>query len=217
MTQPEGPWERLRTRFDVVAMRPRLADGVRLRSIGDDAELVELSTKRVVPLSAEDAQLVRAFDGERSIAELIVAGIGAGTLRIEPVIRLVDRLLRAEMLAEYSTDLYRQIAAHLQRVPEAEAPQRARREDTTSWEAASQELSDRAAFLRGVSLLASLDNATLGALAEAAHTETWTAAHEILREGARSERFYIVRTGDVAVSRIETDAVKHRVARLGPG
>jgi CRP-like cAMP-binding protein len=36
-------------------------------------------------------------------------------------------------------------------------------------------------------------------------------------EGSRADRFYIVRSGEVNVTRLEEDGKKHRIARLGPG
>jgi CRP-like cAMP-binding protein len=137
---------------------------------------------------------------------------------------MLDRLVRAEMLAAYAPDLYRHIEVHLARLAEqahlaAVAPVAGARPDTpdVEWVPATDELAERARFLRGIALLASLDQRGIGALAEAAKEEIWPAASEILREGALAERFYIVRTGDVTVNRFEGDGARHRVARLGPG
>ena len=106
---PRGIWGLLEQRFGLVSLRPRLADDVRLRHIGDDWELVQVSSRRVLPLGDDEVAIVRRFDGAQSIAEIIVAGIGAGRLSVEPVLSLVDRLVRSEMLAQYPPDLYRQV------------------------------------------------------------------------------------------------------------
>ncbi|MCW2960819.1 MAG: regulatory subunit-like protein [Thermoleophilia bacterium] len=242
-TRDAGLWGRLDERLGLVSMRPCLADDVRLRNIGEDWELVQISTRRVVPLDPRDVPVVRLFDGDHSIAEIIVAGIGSGRLDVEPVLRLVDRLVRTEMLAQYPPDLYRQVINHLARItardrvrsggtaPRVALPTQAAQVTPAGGsatqalldaarlehEAAVPALSDRARFLRGVGLLAALDMHALVELAESAREETWPAASDIVEEGAVSDRFYIVRTGDVNVTRLEADGSTPRIARLGPG
>ncbi|MCW2926277.1 MAG: hypothetical protein JWM86_245, partial [Thermoleophilia bacterium] len=113
MTRDLGVWARLESQLGLVALRPRLSSDVRVRRIGDDAELVQVGTRRVLSLAPEEVPVVERFDGEQTIAELIVAGIGAGQLAVEPVLSLVDRLVRAEMLDQYPPNLYRQLDNHL--------------------------------------------------------------------------------------------------------
>jgi CRP-like cAMP-binding protein len=228
-----GLWGRLDDQLGLVSMRPRLADDVRLRNIGEDWELVQASTRRVVPLSASDVSVVRNFDGDHSIAEMIVAGIGSGQLRVEPILRLVDRLVRTEMLAQYPPDLYRQIEVHLGRL----SPTTRRRRPTlqvtptdgvfpddeqVSTEplpsrSPEQVHAERVRFLRSVGLLAALDIAALGELATVVREETWPAADDIVVEGQRADRFFIIRSGDVNVTRQEVDGSTPRIARLGAG
>lgn len=68
-----GVWSRLEQGFGLVSLRPRLSSDVRLRHIGDEYELVQQGTRRVVPLTAEEAIAVERFDGRRSVAEIVVA------------------------------------------------------------------------------------------------------------------------------------------------
>lgn len=223
-----GLWGRLEQGLGLVSMRPRLADDVRIRTIGDDHELVQTSTRRVVPLGEDDVELVRRFDGEHTVAELIVAGIGRGRLEVEPVLVLLDRLLRAELLAEHPPNLYRQVVAHLARVggaparddagfdpaaPEAgQAP-----ELVTPWRARSPKLEDRARFLRSVTLFAALDTPSIGALTDGAHEEHWPAKAPIVSQGGRGDRFFVVRSGEVVVERRGEGDEFLEVARLASG
>jgi cAMP-dependent protein kinase regulator len=231
-----GVWERLDRRLSLVTLRPRLSEDVRIRHIGEEYELVQVGTRRVLPLNAGEVEIVRRLDGERSIAEIIVAGIDDGLLAVEPVLSLVDRLVRAELLDDYPPHLYRQVVNHLRRIgdaaalPDAAAPPpepleeeakpEPRREHRTSgpWRARSPVHAERARFLRGVGLLAGLDVQSIGALADAAHEEVWQPGSTIVSEGGRADRFFIVQSGVVDVQRREEgggDA--HALARLGPG
>jgi cAMP-dependent protein kinase regulator len=230
-----GIWTRLDEQLSLVTMRPRLSQDVRIRHIGEEFELVQVGTRRVLPLDASEVDVVRRFDGEQTVAEMIVAGIDDGVLAIEPVLSLVDRLVRAELLDQYPPDLYRQVVNHLDRlarassepgVPDASPepatgddrpePQREIREDGP-WRARSPKIAELARFLRGVSLLSSLDVQSIGALADAAHEEAWKPDSFIVSEGGRGDRFFIVMTGEVNVQRRDDDGTPHAIARLGSG
>lgn len=220
----EGIWSDLESRLGLVTMRPRLADDVRIRTIGEEHELVQLGTRRVLPLDDDDLAHVRTFDGTRSVAELVVASIDeAGQLAVGPILSLVDRLVRAELLAQYPPDFHRQLSNHLERLArEAEARAEA---DATSeeeapagpWRARSPLHEQRAKFLRGIPLFASLDMHSIGALADAAHEENWPASSPIVSEGGRADRFFVVRSGEVEVQRRADDGTRRGVARLGQG
>lgn len=230
-----GLWERLDDQLGLVSLRPKLADDVRVRHIGDEWELVQISSRRVLALTEDEATLVSRFDGTRTVAEIIVEGMGAGTLAVDPVLTLVDRLVRSEMLAQYPPHLYRQIINHLARLavdrkPGGEvvntrmATGEVRRvakahvaPERKVWRPRTPVLAERARFLRDVSLLAELDMHAIGALAEAVSEEMWPAASDIVSEGAESDRFFIVRSGDVDVSKIDEAGVKQRIAKLGSG
>lgn len=231
-----GLWTRLDRRLSLVTRRPRLSDDVRIRHIGDEYELVQHGTRRVLPIDATEVDVVQRFDGERTVAEIIVAGIGDGVLAVEPVLSLIDRLVRAELLDQYPPDLYRQVVNHLRRIGGDERPtavdagraKAAEGDDRPEprrtppvagpWRARSPEIAERARFLRSVALFAELDVADIGALADAAHEETWPAASYIVSEGGRGDRFFIVRSGDVIVQKRDDDGNDpQRVARLGPG
>jgi cAMP-dependent protein kinase regulator len=232
-----GIWTRLDEQLSLVTMRPRLSEDVRIRHIGEEFELVQVGTRRVLPLDASEVEVVRRFDGEQTVAEIIVAGIDDGVLAIEPVLSLVDRLVRAELLDQYPPDLFRQIVNHLDRLSRetsargtpaaAGEPEPAtgddrpepRREvrDGGPWRARSPKIAELARFLRGVSLLSSLDVQAIGALADTAHEESWKPASFIVSEGGRGDRFFIVMTGEVNVQRRDDDGSPHAIARLGPG
>ena len=230
-----GLWGRLEREFGLVSLRPRLSEDVRIRHIGDEYELVQVGTRRVLPLNQEEVDVVRRFDGEQSVAEIIVSTLDGGTLEVEPVLSLVDRLVRSELLDQYPPDLYRQIVNHLARINaargdappiavEAEAasgeerpePIRERR-DSGPWRPMSPAHAERARFLRGVALLSSLDLQSIGALADTAHEETWKPDSFIVSEGGRADRFFIVQSGEVDVQRRDVDGTPFELARLGPG
>ncbi len=229
-----GLWQRLDRRFSLVTMRPRLSESVRIRHIGDEFELVQVGTRRVLPLDQGEVEVVRRLDGVHSIAEIIVAGIDHGTLAVEPVLSLVDRLMRAELLDDYPPDMYRQVRRHLARIatesgeplaapvvdPEPpEAMPEPRREPRVDgpWRARSPALAERARFLRGVGLLSGLDMQAIGALADTAHEETWHPGSTIVSEGGRADRFFIVQSGTVDVRRREESGPPNPIGRLGPG
>lgn len=230
-----GLWARLDERLGLVALCPRLSEDVRLRQVGQQWQLVQISTRKVIPLDDDDVPIIRTFDGSRTIAEMIVQSMGQGSFTIEPVLTLVDRLVRAGMLNQYPPDLYMQMVNHLARLSvQRPAPRRASpaQQDVAevlefvSEEAARVErpamdqdptLVERARFLRGVTLLASLTMEEIGTLAEVADEEIWPATSDIVREGDIADRFYIIRSGEVNVTKLEKDGVRHRIARLGPG
>jgi CRP-like cAMP-binding protein len=216
-------------------MRPRLSEDVRIRHIGEEFELVQMGTRRVLPLGEGEVDVVRRFDGEQSIAEIIVASMEGGSLEVEPVLSLVGRLTRSELLDQYPPHLYRQIVNHLQRLahergepgpasiepdvaptPTDDRPE-PRRDADGPWRARSASIDDRARFLRGVTLFAELDMRSIGALADSAHEETWPAASFIVSEGGRADRFFIVRSGEVAVERRDDDGTSQGLAKLRPG
>lgn len=238
MSDPgHGLWSRLEARLGLVTLRPRLSEDVRIRHIGDDFELVQMGTRRVLPLDQGEVDVVRRFDGEQTVAEIIVAGMDdGGTLTVEPVLSLIDRLVRAELLDQYPPDLYRQVVNHLRRLASERAaevvaippdepaasdedrPEPIREIDPGGpWRPRSPAIDERARFLRGVSLLAALDMRSIGALADTAHEETWKPASFILSEGGRADRFFIVRSGEVMVERRDEHGEPQGVARLGPG
>jgi len=232
-----GLWGRLESQFGLVSLRPKLSADVRIRHIGEEFELVQVGTRRVLPLAAAEVEVVRRFDGQQSIAEIIVASIDGGALEVEPVLSLVDRLVRAELLDQYPPHLYRQFVNHLARLagtsagdghrvePEPEAatgddrpePRRERRSEQGPWRAMSPVHAERARFLRGVSLLAALEMQSIGALADVAHEETWKPDSFIVSEGARADRFFIVMSGEVDVQRRSDEGEPFELARLGPG
>lgn len=232
MTEDLGLWQRLDRRLSLVTLRPRLSHDVRIRHIGDEYELVQTGTRRVLPIDSDEVAIVRRFDGELSIAEIIVAGIDDGVLSVEPVLSLVDRLVRAELLDDYPPDLYRQVVRHLERlggrphVPPPVEPSPAADEDRPEplrdrsgdgpWRARSPAIAELARFLRGVALFAELDVQSIGALADAAHEESWQPGSYIVSEGGRGDRFFIVQSGTVDVQRRGDDA-PHELATLGPG
>lgn len=225
--------------MSLVTRRPKLSEDVRVRRIGDECELVQSGTRRVLPIDLDEVAVVEQFDGTRTVAEIIVEGMEGGVLAVEPVLSLIDRLVRAELLAQYPPDLYRQVVNHLRRAghevgsgeqPEpvgdpdgtdgAEAderpePRRDPRPDGP-WRARSPAIADRARFLRGVALFAELDVQTIGALADAAHEETWRPGSYIVSEGGRGDRFFIVQGGVVEVQR-RGDDEPLAIATLGPG
>ncbi len=232
-----GLWGRLEREFGLVSLRPRLSEDVRIRHIGEEYELVQVGTRRVLPLNEHEVEVVRRFDGEQSVAEIIVSTIAkGGTLEVEPVLSLVDRLVRSELLDQYPPHLYRQIVNHLTRInaergaappiavdaepASGEArpePLRERRDVDGPWRPKSPAHAERARFLRGVALLSSLDLQSIGALADTAHEETWKPDSFIVSEGGRADRFFIVMTGEVDVQRRDTDGTPFELARLGPG
>jgi CRP-like cAMP-binding protein len=85
------------------------------------------------------------------------------------------------------------------------------------WRPMTPVLEERARLLRSVELFRSLDLSTIGALAEAAHEEAYPAAHNILNEGDAPDRFYVIKSGDVNVTRSGGDGKTHRIAKLGTG
>lgn len=235
-------WGRLGERFGLVSLRPRLTADTRVRRIGDEVELVQISTGRVLPLEGADVRLVRQFDGERTILEMIVAEMGAeGRLEIERVLGLVDRVMRAEMLENFPPNIFRQLENHLARqsvslkrdmeqgdweagaqlgrelAGEGGAPGLLPGSEQVVWRPRTPMLAERAQFLRSVELLRSLDLYSIGALAEAAHEEAFPAAHNVVTEGDAPERFYIVRSGELNVTRRDEEGKPRRIARLNPG
>jgi CRP-like cAMP-binding protein len=226
-----GRWRRFDERLELVSMRPKLAADVRIRMIGDEAELVQLSTKRVVPIAADQTPIVRRFDGSTSIAEIIVAGMGDRGFALQPTLTLIDRLVRAELLdSEVPIAQWHALIDHVARLaivggasgvrldadsPEVDEPSF---DDGEPWKPLTAAIEDRAKFLRGVRLLEALDDRTIGKLAEVAHEETWPAAADIVSEGGRSDRFFIVRSGAVNVARRDdTSGERHRLGTLNAG
>lgn len=106
-------WARLESRIGLVSIRPRIAGDVMVRRIGEDAELLQRSTRRVLPLSPEEARLVPLLDGQHSIAEIVVQQMGSGRLDVELVLGLLDRLGRSELLAPTPRNFYDLLREHL--------------------------------------------------------------------------------------------------------
>lgn len=220
-----GLWERLAAQIGPLSLRPRLSADVRMRRIGDEHELVQAGTGRMLSVSAAEAAAIRLLDGDHSVAEIVVETLEDGALEVEPALSLVERLVRAELLDQYPPDLYRQLDAHLARerataAPEADAEEEAADdapEPEGPWRARSPAIEERARFLRGISLFAELDMRSIGALADAAHEETWPAASFIVSEGGRADRFFIVRSGEALVERRDEEGAAEGLARLGTG
>lgn len=230
-----GIWTRLDQELSLVTRRPKLVSNVRIRNIGDEFELVQSGTRRVIPIESSDVEVLRRFDGTQSIAEIIVLGIQEGVLTVEPVASLVDKLVRAEMLEQYPPHFYRQIKNHFHSLgvdlepisvanSEPESNQSEEKESLAEhepdvsgpWRARSPEIADLARFLRGVTLLAELDVQTIGKLADLAHVERWQPSSFIVSEGGRGDRFFIVLSGSVQVQR-RSDDLQESLAKLGPG
>ena len=226
-------WGRLGERFGLVALRPKLHADVRVRRVDDEIELVQLSSGRVVSLSETDVRLVRQFDGSLTISEMIVSELGTERrLMIQPVLELIDRVVRAEMLDNFPPNMFRQIERHLVKramaeprprsdadrdAAEGEADGPVSQFEQMPWRPRTPLLAERAQFLRSVELLKPLDIWSIGALAEAAHEEAHPAASNIVTEGQTADRFFIVRSGDVNVTKIGEDGKPKRIAKLGPG
>jgi CRP-like cAMP-binding protein len=247
-------WGQLGQRFSLVSVKPRLVSDARVRKVGDDVELVQLGTGRVVMLDPEDEPIVRLFDGSRTIAEVIATEISReGTLDIQRVLGLVDRIMRSEMFENFPPNIFEQLekylshqAVHMSRerneraastqraatagaVPEEWDPEAAAARlagvepheltnfEQVPWRPRTPLLEERARFLRSVELLRSLDLYAIGALAEAAREEAFPAAHNIINEGEVADRFFIIRSGDVNVTRFGEDGRAHRIAKLGSG
>ncbi|MBC7645155.1 MAG: cyclic nucleotide-binding domain-containing protein [Thermoleophilia bacterium] len=224
-------WGTLGERFGIVSVRPQLAGDVRIRRVGDDSELVQLSTGRVLELAPDEVRIVRCFDGNHTIAEIIAAEISSGApLRIEPVLQLVERVGRAGLTDAQFADIFHQLETYLTRQAVEMLPRYRQRQPTpvegevadvppaggdgdvtrslhmyeqVPWRARTPLLAERAQFLRGVKLLRTLDSWAIGLLAEAAHEETFPAASNVVAEGDLAKRFYIVRSGEINVVRVE--------------
>jgi CRP-like cAMP-binding protein len=238
-----GLWARLEEQFGLVSLRPMLSPDVRVRHIGEEHELLEVGTGRLMSITAEEAATVEMFDGEQTVAEMVVQGMQAGELSVEPVLSLIDRLVRAEMLEQYPPDLYRQLENHLARLRSGDMPleddvvvddeEEVRtgpegpadvdlggpiRSAEGPWRARSPAIAERARFLRGVSMFASLDLQSIGALADATHEENWPAHSYIISEGAHADRFFLVRSGEVTVEKRDAEHGEfQQIAELGPG
>ena len=241
MSEDRGLWSRLDEEFGLVSLRPMLSPGVRVRHIGEEHELLEVGTGRLLSITAEEAAAVELFDGELTVAEMVVKGMEEGALAVEPVLSLIDRLVRAEMLEQYPPDLYRQLENHLGRLHSGDVPEDEHEVDPEDflsgpsgegdeepggpirtaegpWRARSSAIAERARFLRGVSMFASLDLQSIGALADSAHEETWPGQSYIISEGAHADRFFLVRSGEVTVERRDADQGEfQQIAELGPG
>jgi CRP-like cAMP-binding protein len=264
--QTRSVWGRMGERFGVVALRPRLGADVRVRRIEDEAELVQISSGRVLDLSQEELRVVRRFDGTATIAEIIGSEIRSGKpLQIQPVLALVDRVMRADMLDNFPPNFFHQLQRHIaKRAVEmmrvyhlpydgdpgggtAAAPSGVgasaaagaaaaqgsgisatpqtgdslRPTEQVPWRPRTPLLAERAKFLSEVELLQNLDSWSIGMLAEAAHEETFPAASNIVVEGDIADRFYIVRSGDVNVTRSDqgedAGTAPRRIGKLEPG
>jgi CRP-like cAMP-binding protein len=237
-------WGRLGERFGLVSMRPKLVDDARVRRIGDEVELAQASTGRTVPLSDSEVRIVRLFDGKRTIAELIAGEItNGGRIEIEPVLMLVDRVMRAEMLENFPPNLFGQLEHYIARQerPRSSAQGAALDDDVwdpetaaarmqipvegeelsayeqVPWQPKTPLLAERAQFFRDVELFRTLDTHAVGVLAETAKEEAFPAAYNVITEGEIAERFYIVRSGEVNVTKRDENDVPKRIAKLGPG
>lgn len=219
-------WRRFDERLELLALRPRLAHDVRLRTIGDDVELVQTSTRRVVPLEPEHVPLVRRLDGAHSMAELLLAGSNDRHFSSQRLLSLVDRLVRAELLADdvpashyrNLVDLVARLAIGVETAPPESAEDASRpAQEHVPWRPLTGAIEERARFLRRVRLLEPLDDEAIGRLAELAHEETWPAASDIVSEGGRSDRFFVVRSGEVNVARRDDAGERHRLGTLGAG
>jgi CRP-like cAMP-binding protein len=238
-------WYRLGNRFGLVSLRPRLVDDAKVEKREDTLMLVCRSRDSELELSAAEARLIPDFDGTKTISEMVLAELGQqGRLEIEPILNLVDRVMRAEMLENFPPNMFRQLDAHLEQravrvvvpgkpvghepIPD---PVHAHDHDEDAdgddgapvsdfeqapWRPRTPMLAERVRFLRSMELLRGLDLPTLGSLAEALHEEAFPAASNIVKEGQESDRFFIIRSGEANVlARVEGEL--RRVAKLGPG
>ena len=221
-------WRRFDERLELLALRPRLAYDVRLRTIGDDVELVQTSTRRVVPLEAEQVPIVQRLDGTYSMAELMLAGSSDRRFSLQRLLTLVDRLVRADLLADdVPAAQYRNLVDHVARLAilggeasidsEGNAETVLPAQEQVPWRPLTGAIEERAKFLRRVRLLEPLDDEAIGKLAEVAHEETWPAASDIVSEGGRSDRFFVVRSGEVNVARRDESGERHRLGTLASG
>lgn len=228
-----GLWSRLGECFSMEAMRPRLAADVLVMRRDEQVEAACPSTGGSLLLEEGEERLLRQFDGRRSVSELIVADLEAtGRLEITPVVDLVDRAARARLLED--PQLFSRLERHVVELAAGAAADlsasragslRTRTgglgEETAAehvpWRPRTPLLADRAAFLRQVPVLRPLDLAAIGTLAEAAREETHPAASSVIREGQQARRFYVVRSGELNVTRTDAGGVPRRIAKLGRG
>jgi CRP-like cAMP-binding protein len=107
-------WGQLGERFSLVSARPRLASDARVRKIGDDIELVQLSTGRVVALDPGEDQVVKLMDGSRTVSEIVFQTMAqGGQIAIRPILELIDRVMRAQMFENFPPNMFRQLESYL--------------------------------------------------------------------------------------------------------
>lgn len=229
-----GIWARLADQFSMIALRPCLADDVKIRRLEDETLLVRLSSGVSFPIEPHEESIARAMDGSQTIGELIVSQLGSvRSLDFSAVTLLVNKCVSFDFLASFPPDFFQQMETHLARraVELAHNASLAPRDalddapvesepltmfEQVPWRPRTPLLADRAQFLRTVPLFSSLDSWTIGALAEAVHDETYPSMTNVIREGAEAKFFYVVRSGDLSVQRRDEDGTLHRLAKLGP-
>jgi CRP-like cAMP-binding protein len=219
----------------MIALRPCLADDVKIRKLEDETVLVRLSSGVSFNIEPHEAQIARAMDGSQTIGELIVSQLGSSrSLDFSAVTELVNKCVNFDFLASYPPNFFQQMEGYLAQrsvtlAHDAKLAARDALEDESvvsepltmfeqvPWRPRTPLLADRAQFLRTVPLFSDLDSWTIGALAEAVHDETYPSMTNVIREGAEAKYFYVVRSGDLSVQRRDEDGTLHRIAKLGAG
>ncbi len=232
-----GIWDRIASNFQLISHRPRLADDVKVRRSGASIEMSRASTGKVIELSEAQVEVARQFDGARVLASLEAPQgmtqsdllgfyehlVQAGMIddEIEFSRALEDYIVRN---AAVTRSKFRDIGTTDSSAGEgssgAEGPidrTPVSQFEQVVWRPRTPMLADRAQFLRSVELLQSLDAGTIGMIAEAAHEEAYPAASNIVVEGDSADRFFIVKSGDVNVTKRNPEGKAERLARLGPG
>lgn len=217
-------------RLELVSLRPKLMQGICKRSIGDSVELFCSDTNRVIPIDSEHELLLNYFDGETSVAELVVAGLGDRGFALGAVLTLLDRLISAEMLdSDVVPAQWHAAIDHIAKLALVSGVSGSSRrsmqkgeqvevtiEDESSWKPLTKTIEDRASFLREIDLFENFDDEVLGRLAELAHEETWPAASDIVSEGGRADRLFIIRSGEVNIVKEDPNGGRSRVSTLKP-
>lgn len=222
------------------SIRLGLASDVRLRVIGDELELAQRNTGRVIPLTDIQVAIVRELFSEASLAGIVCAAATAceeHPAALQELSALLVRLHGAQLLTQQSDTLEPVVARievlHLARLiidlfqTENDPSSVSETVDEDHLHLSASDLSveprpinaivsERMRILRSMPLLSSIDDKELTRLAELAQEETWPAASDIVTEGARADRCFIVRSGEVVITKRENGALR-RIASLGTG
>lgn len=167
---------------------------------------------------------------------------------IDTALVLFDRVVRAGMVENFPPNMFKQLDNYLARTAvetqrkfrrtaqpdvvysdDDDPGEIARRERESSgaplsqyeqvpWRPRTPLVAERAQFLRTVELLKNLDSWAIGMLAEELHEETFPAASNVVTEGELADRFFIIRSGEINVTKLEEgQLVPKRIAKLNPG